>query len=122
MSQKTRRHIFLFVLAVLVILGVLHLQGCAADYTWTRSRPAAVAVEWRVVPREKLHFHCNLTRDQAPTLGGCAWWNADVCIVYSHLDAETARRTFSGDGLDLYAHEVRHCDGWVHGQFAGWTK
>ena len=114
-----RRHLFALALAMLCLIAILHLQGCAADYTWTRAKPAAQSIDWRVVSREQMYFVCQESRDRAPNLGGCAWWNPDVCIVYSYMDAESAKRTISGDGMNLYEHEAKHCDGFSHQTFQG---
>ena len=114
--MNNRRHLFLLALAVFVLVGVLHLQGCATDYTWTRQHEAAESVLWRKVSRDEMYRLCNSTRDQAPNRGGCAHWYPKICEVWSMYSEDEAKRTMSGDGLDLYTHEVRHCEGFGHSQ------
>lgn len=116
MTPRARRHLFLLALAILVLLGVLHLQGCATDYTWTREHPAAESRKWITVTRAELFKVCGTNPARSPSLGGCAFWSPRICTIYSDRTEGQAEREMSGDGMTLAEHEREHCDGKVHGK------
>jgi hypothetical protein len=105
----SRRHLTALALALTVMVT---LWACMPDYEWRRVRSPSESYEWIVVPRDKLAFYCGMA--ELGAVAACAWWNRDKCIVYSYYTETQAARVFSGDGIDLREHELRHCEGWLH--------
>ena len=117
-----KKHLFLLALAVLCLVGVLHLQGCAAEYKWVRTGLPAQDYLWRKTNRAEVYRLCGHTPESFPNLGGCAFYDARICEVWSWLPEHEARSRISGDGLSLFEHEVwnesktvGHCAGFNHG-------
>lgn len=117
-----RRHLTAAALGWLSLVGVI-VASCTAEYTWQRRGPPASRVQWIPVDRATMYAMCNQTPENFPNLGGCAFYTftGGDCYVYSSISEFQSHRTFSGDGLSLYQHEVGepgkpygHCNGYDH--------
>ena len=109
-----RKHLFLLALALLCLVGVIHLQGCVGpEYRWTRTHEPSQDYLWRKVSRAEMYRICVFAPEQFRNLGACAFpWR--ICVIYSDRSEDEAARTISGDGDDLRTHELRHCSGFSH--------
>lgn len=115
MTPRARKTWLLLAFALLILAGVLTLQGCTSDYQWKRTQDASASHQWIVVPYAELHRTCLTSVARSPNLGGCAFATPrGLCRVYSYLSEDEAARTWSGDGEDLRTHELKHCAGFVH--------
>ena len=108
-----RKHLFLLALALLCLVGAIHLQGCATEYRWTRTHEPADDYLWRKVSRAEMYRICGIAPEQFRNLGACAF-PGRICEIYSDRSEQEAARTISGDGDDLRTHELRHCAGMSH--------
>jgi len=95
------------------ILSLL-LTGCAADYNWIKVKNSVDNRIWYHVTESEMYKQCKTTKEQKPNLGACAYMFSDLCDIYSKYSEWQADRIISGDGITLYEHEHKHCDGYIH--------
>lgn len=100
------------------------LSGCAMlppDYEWRQGYPPSLSYEWNVVPASDLHKVCGINPAAMPALGACAirLQGPRKCLIYSKYSEDTAKRLHAGDGIDLHAHEMKHCNGMDHQGITG---
>ena len=98
-------------------LPLLLMVGCA-DYAWELKSKPSSSYEWVVVSnKESLHQVCAIALEKAPRLAACAFQiqSTGKCWIYSIYTAEQAKLVYAGDQLDLFEHEMKHCQGWRHG-------
>lgn len=104
----------------------LLLSGCAIlilppDYDWKQVYQPSLSYEWNVVPAQDLHKVCGINPAAMPALGACAirLQGPRKCLIYSKYSEDTAKRLHAGDGIDLHAHEMKHCNGMDHQGITG---
>ncbi len=102
------------------IFLALFLTSCAAEYDWKKVKDSVYNREWHHVSKSEMYFICTGSTDivaeekKYPNLGACAFLYDDPCKIYSKFSEWVAQRIISGDGLTLYEHEHKHCDGYIH--------
>jgi len=92
------------------------LVGCASIsgpfYVWEKTSAASTTSEWRDVG-EHVYGHCRVLPHVKSVLA-CARPNKNGhCIIYSSVSVVAAKKKIV-DGMSLYAHEMKHCAGYVH--------
>jgi hypothetical protein len=109
-----RRQLTALAIAVICLIALVLLPGCATDYQWYLEKPPSTRYEWIVVKYQNLLSLCKAP-DTMRNLGACAHQYDDgLCVIWSHMTEDEAKRAMSGDGIDLWTHELRHCEGWRH--------
>ena len=100
------------------------LSGCAIlppDYEWRQVYPPSLSYEWNIVPASDLHKVCGINPAAMPALGACAirLVGPRKCVVFSRYTEDHAKLLHAGDGIDLFAHEMKHCAGMDHQGITG---
>ena len=119
MTPRDLRNLLLLAIAVATLIALVTMQGCASmfapELTWTKVQDASTSHKWMKLSRDDTFYICRRSPMTMPNLGGCAYATPHgPCIVYSMYSEDEAMRVISSDGEDLRAHELRHCDGFVH--------
>lgn len=100
-------------------IGLLAMAGCAMF-----EAPAGYGLQWiRVDAARPLTAWMRLADVHSICAQPSSWngvacahrvENVPECVVYSTFTEEEARRAWWHDGLTVYDHEKKHCDGWDH--------
>lgn len=101
---------YLGVLLLLVIC--LGLVSCDDHYQWEKKHNS-VPMEsrfWNKASKEYVLNRCL----HAPNAVACAVHLGVMCDIYSIYDEEEAKRQVDKDGMSIFDHEHKHCDGWIH--------
>ena len=95
-------------------LAAILLAGCAPAYQWFGPGTASQSVEWVVVPRGAIPHVC--VQYAKPNIAACAVqiYSTSTCYVFSYMTEEEAKRMRDLDGVSIWEHEMRHCEGWRH--------
>jgi len=118
MTTRDRKHLLLLAIALMALY--IALGGCASEYEWVRAGSPSKAYEWKQVTRDEMFLICATTPAKSPTLGACAYVTPEMCRVHSDRTEWQAKREMSGDGLTLWEHEIKHCEGWWHKPYSRW--
>jgi hypothetical protein len=70
-----------------------------------------------VSSKAALHEVCAVTMEKAPRLAACAFQiqATGKCWIYSIFSEQDAKQVYAGDQLNLWEHEMKHCQGFRHG-------
>ena len=99
-------------------LFLLLLAGCVSpNYNWQRVGLPSNKVVWEVVDFETVKKKCGWKPRGFETIVACATQigETDTCYVFSYLTPDQAKVSWDVDGLSIYEHEMKHCQGWRHG-------
>lgn len=100
-----------------VVLLCLLLLGCSEpNYKWVHSGIPSDKVVWQVVDFELVKQQCGWQGDGFTKIVACATQirETSTCYVFSYLTPEQAKVSWDLDGLSIYEHEMKHCQGWRH--------
>lgn len=99
------------------LLPLLILLGCyEPHYKWVQSGIPSSKVVWEVVDFETVKQKCGWQQYGFSKIVACATQIREnsTCYVFSYLTPEQAKVSWDLDGLSIYEHELRHCEGWRH--------
>jgi len=94
------------------ILPLVTLISCTSLYQW-KNRYDSVPVKnrfWTKTDKEYVLRRC----PDNPNAVACAVYLGVMCDIYSIYSEEEAKRQIDGDGMTIFDHEYKHCDGWIH--------
>lgn len=136
MTPRTRRHLLLLTIALLVLFAI---TGCATfRYEWQQVRKSSEFYYWERVNPSAFSLVCGFRPQSGFRSGGaCALQTTNsplhdykrvdghgtsgnqregnLCLIFATMDENEARRLLAFDELEtLYEHELRHCKGWIH--------
>jgi len=132
MHTRTTRDTCCNIALAAILAGLAALSGCAVfepdparnALGWHHNpaypQPMATVV-WETVPLAQLAPRCA----NPPHWGGqaCAirFRQTGTCVVLSVHTEDAARRAIAADGMTVWAHEKRHCDGEDHTATTVWS-
>lgn len=95
----------------LLSISCLFLSSCVSIQPyWTKPSTAipSSSYTWHVLPKPILANLC-------PGADACTFQRPNgICDIFSFMSEIEAHQTFLTHKADVAAHELKHCEGWVH--------